>query len=78
MGDGGVGSPAPGGFRAVTGKAPAVFLRGEVAEKGPDMPDADELDLAGPALGFGIPQEAAQVIGVELDGAGAFAFRLLG
>ena len=55
-----------------------MLFRGNIAEKSPDMPGGDTLDILGPAFGFGIPQETAQVFGVELDGAGAFCLSLLG
>ena len=55
-----------------------MLFCGNIAEKSPDMPGGDTVDVLRPAFVFGIPQEAAQVIGVELDGAGAFCLSLLG
>ena len=55
-----------------------MLFRGNMAEKSSNMPDGDAVDILGPAFVFGIRQETAQVVSVELGGAGVFCLSLLG
>ncbi len=51
---------------------------GDVAEEGLDVPLGDSQDILGPVMVFGIPDEAAEIFGIELDGTGAFPLSQLG